>query len=122
MAKAQAVVPIERIASRIYLIRGEKVMFDTDLAELYDVPTKRLNEQVTRNLDRFPADFMFQLSQDDRDSLRRHFGTLKRGQHAKYLPYVFTVVFDAIRALVAEPEPKEKKIGFLARETRAAYC
>ena len=117
-----SVINAEAIEQKIYLIRGLKVMLDSDLAELYGVEVKQLKRQVRRNIDRFPADFMFQLSQDDRDSLRRHFGTLKRGQHAKYLPYVFTVVFDAIRALVAEPEPKEKKIGFLARETRAAYC
>ena len=58
MAKAKStnIIPIERIASRIYVIRGEKVMFDFDLAELYGVPTKRLNEQVTRNAERFPED------------------------------------------------------------------
>jgi len=65
MASADAVIPIERIASRIYLIRGEKVMLDSDLAELYGVPTHRLNEQVKRNIDRFPPDFAFQLKKQE---------------------------------------------------------
>ena len=167
--------PIER---RIYRIRGQKVMVDSDLAELYGVTTKRLNEQIRRNIDRFPHDFMFQLSLDEFESLRSHFATLKqgRGKHRKYLPCVFTehgalmaasvlnspravelsiyvvrafvklremiasnkdlakrldemekkfdsqfkIVFDAIRALVAQPEPKVKKIGFI-NENSAHY-
>ena len=86
-------IPLERIASRIYQIRGEKVMLDSDLAELYGVPTGRLNEQFKRNLDRFPEDFAFQLSTQEFESLRSQIATLKpsrRGQHRKYLPYVFT--------------------------------
>lgn len=167
------------IESKIHLVRGQKVMLDSDLAELYGVTTKRLNEQVRRNADRFPEDFMFSLSSEEFDLLRSHFATLKtgRGQHRKYLPYVFTehgalmaasvlnspraievsifvvrafvklremvashkdlsqrldememrydsqfkIVFDAIRALVAQPEPKEKKIGFIG-EQQAEYC
>ena len=67
-------------------------MLDSDLAELYEVPTKRLNEQVRRNLKRFPADFMFQLTSEEAESLRSQFATLKprRGKHRKYHPYVFT--------------------------------
>ena len=80
----------EIIERKIFLIHGQKVMLDSDLAELYGVEVKQLKRQVRRNIDRFPADFMFQLSKDDYDSLRRHFGTLKRGEHPKYLPYVFT--------------------------------
>ncbi|MDI6752097.1 MAG: ORF6N domain-containing protein [bacterium] len=83
-------VPIERIESKIFLIRGQKVMLDRDLAELYGVPTKRLNEQVKRNIKRFPEDFMFQLTKEEANSLRSHFATLEKGQHFKYLPYVFT--------------------------------
>jgi hypothetical protein len=85
-------VPIsgEEIEHAILLIRGQKVMLDRDLARLYDVETKALNRAVQRNLDRFPADFMFQLSAEESDSLRFQFGTLKRGQHSKYLPFVFT--------------------------------
>jgi len=70
MPKTNAIVPLERIESRILLIRGHKVMLDSDLAELYGVTTKRLNEQVKRNRQRFPADFMFQLTSDEATNLR----------------------------------------------------
>jgi len=110
-------VPDERIMSQIYFIRGEKVMFDRDLAELYGVDTRTLNQAVKRNADRFPKDFMFQLSEkelsafsrfqndtlNDSNSLRSQIVTLngktrsrsqfvilKRGQNIKYSPYVFT--------------------------------
>ncbi len=86
------IIPIEIIEKKIFLVRGQKVMLDKDLAELYGVATKRLNEQVRRNNSRFPEDFMFQISEDEYDSLRSHFATLEkgRGQHRKYLPLVFT--------------------------------
>ena len=87
-----SIVPSEIIQNKIYLIHGKKVMLDSDIAELYGVSTKRLNEQVRRNIDRFPEDFMFILSKEESDSLRSQFATLKkgRGQHSKYLPYAFT--------------------------------
>ena len=87
-----ALIPVEVIESKIYLIRGHKVMLDSGLAELYGVPAKRLNEQVRRNEKRFPKDFMFQLSSEEGAFLRSQIATLKRGrgQHRKYLPYVFT--------------------------------
>ena len=160
----------ERVERNILLIRGHRVMLDTDLAILYGVPTKRLNEQVRRNKKRFPSDFMFQLMPEKVERLRSQIATLKpgRGQHRKYSPYAFTeqgvamlssvlhseraiqvniaimrafvqlremigsnktlarrlnelekkydsqfrVVFEAIRELMAEPEPKVKRIGF----------
>lgn len=83
-------VPAERIEKRILLLRGYKVILDSDLADLYEVEVKQLKRQVRRNIDRFPADFMFELSKQEYESLRRHFGTLKRGEHSKYLPYAFT--------------------------------
>jgi len=83
-------IPQESIQSKIFVFREKKVMFDGDLALLYGVSTKRLNEQVKRNLKRFPEDFMFQLRKDEADSLRSQIATLKRGQHKKYLSYVFT--------------------------------
>ena len=88
----KALVPIEVIEKKILLINGQKCMLDSDLAALYGVTTKRLNEQVRRNLKRFPADFLYQLSQEEYESLRSHFATLKnsRGKHRKYMPYVFT--------------------------------
>ena len=74
----------------IQTIRKQKVILDTDLAKLYEVTTKRLNEQVKRNERKFPDSFRFQLTKDEWDALRSQSATLKRGQHRKYLPYVFT--------------------------------
>ena len=83
-------VPQEIIESKIYLLRGKKVMMDRDLAILYGVETKVLNQAVKRNLKRFPDDFMFQLNQDEALALSRsQFVTLKKGQNIKYLPYAF---------------------------------
>ena len=81
----------ERIEKAIYLIRGEKVMLDRDLASLYEVETGALNRAVKRNLQRFPADFMFQLTTEEADSLRCQIGISKRGRGGRrFLPYVFT--------------------------------
>jgi phage regulator Rha-like protein len=92
MAKEKTTVAIidEKIVDKIYLIRGLKVMIDRDLAELYGVETKRLKEQVNRNLSRFPGHYMFELKQTEYESLRSQNATLKQGAHAKYLPYAFT--------------------------------
>ena len=99
------VYAVEALASRILFIRGIKVMVDTDLAELYGVETKTLNQAVKRNIDRFPADFMFQLSWEEAENFRSQTVTLnqsatspsrsqtvtlKRGGNVKYQPYVFT--------------------------------
>ena len=84
-------IPVERIEKAIYSIRGEKVMLDSDLASLYGVTTARLNQQVTRNIKRFPADFMFNLSKEEFKSLMLQIATSKkrRGGRRK-LPRVFT--------------------------------
>jgi phage regulator Rha-like protein len=182
---------IETIERKIYLIRGQKVMLDSDLAELYGVETKVLNQSVRRNIMRFPFDFMFQLTSEESETLRCQAGlrelhdylrsqivTLKpgRGEYRKYKPYVFTeqgvamlssilnsnraieanihiirafvklremiashkeltkrldemenkydspfkVIFEAIRALVTQPEPKKKKIGYI-KDSSALY-
>jgi hypothetical protein len=84
-----SVVPIEIVERQIYMIRGQKVMLDLDLANLYQVPTKRLNEAVKRNLSRFPEDFMFQLTTGEAENLRSQFATSSWGGR-RYLPYVFT--------------------------------
>jgi len=78
------------IEDRIYTIRGMQVMIDRDIAALYGVETKRLNEQVRRNINRFPEDFMFQLTKEE--CLRSQIATLnsEQGKHLKYLPYAFT--------------------------------
>jgi len=80
----------EAIVSKIYQVRGKQVMLAQDLAELYEVETKVLNQQVKRNIGKFPERYMFQLTRDEHDRLRSQFVTLKRGQHVKYLPYAFT--------------------------------
>jgi len=168
-----AAIDIDAITRNILLIRGQRVLLDSDLAALYQVETKALTRAVRRNLGRFPADFMFRLAAEESASLRSQSGALKtgRGEHRKYAPYVFTeqgiamlssvltseravhvnieimrafirlrqavsthedlahklaalekkydrqfkVVFDAIRSLMEEPEPKRRGIGFTAK-------
>ena len=84
-------IPMERIERAIILIRGEKVMLDCDLAEIYGVETKRLNEQVGRNLHRFPSDFMFRLTPKEAESLRSQIATSNAGRGGRrYLPHAFT--------------------------------
>jgi len=102
MNRKKSVIPVERVEETIMLIRGQKVILDSDLAKLYGVSTKRLNEQVRRNVDRFPEDFMFQLSAQENHNLRSQFAT-SNGQAGleqpsiirvrggrRYLPYAFT--------------------------------
>lgn len=167
----RAVIPIERITRAIVLIRGQKVLLDEALAALYGVDVKALNQAAKRNADRFPADFMFQLTAEENAVLRSQIVTLKSGsgRHRKFRPYAFTeqgvamlssvlrsrravrvnieimrafvqlrqmlashadlarklaalekkydaqfkVVFDAIRELMAPPEPpRKRRIGF----------
>ena len=88
---AKLLVPQEIIESRIFLVRGTKVMLDRDLAVLYKVSTKRLNEQVKRNLDRFPKDFMFQLSREEFENWKSQFATSNSERMGlRHKPYAFT--------------------------------
>jgi len=104
-------------------------MMDADLSALYDVPTKAFNQAIQRNMDRFPEDFMFRLTEEEFAGLRSQFVTSKKGRGGRrYLPYVFTeqgvamlsgvndarfrVVFDAIRALMEPLKPPRRRIGF----------
>ena len=82
--------PSSDIESLILTLRGQKVILDADLAAIYGVPTKRLNEQVRRNAKRFPSDFLFRLRPQEVARSRSQFATLKRGQNIKYVPYAFT--------------------------------
>ncbi len=101
----QSVIPVERIERAILVLRGHRVLLDADLAILYGVETKALNRAVKRNSERFPADFMFRLTEEETAALRRHFGTSKSGDGTalrsqfgtsnsrggrRYLPYAFT--------------------------------
>ncbi|WP_329804673.1 ORF6N domain-containing protein [Flavobacterium facile] len=83
---------LEIITNKIHIIRNQKVMLDYDLATLYEVETKRLKEAVKRNIERFPEDFMFELTENELKSLRSQFASLDngRGKHTKYLPFAFT--------------------------------
>jgi hypothetical protein len=85
----EILIPDDIISSKIYLIRNQKVMLDKDLSELYAVETKQLKRQVRRNLERFPEDFMFELSQQEFDNLRSQFGTSSWGG-SRYMPMAFT--------------------------------
>jgi hypothetical protein len=172
----RVLVPSEVVEKRILLLRGHKVMLDSDLAELYGVTTKVLVQAVKRNRERFPDDFMFQLSKAEFSILRSQFVTSSWGGR-RYAPFAFTeqgvsmlssilqskraiqvnvqimrtfvrlrqmiasqeslarklndlekkydaqfrVVFDAIRQLMVQPEPREKKIGFRTRESITRY-
>ncbi len=91
--KMSSLIPTEAIASRIYSIKGRKVILNSDLAELCGVPTKRLNEQVRRYIERFPEDFMFRLTKEVYDILRSHFATSSNRQghgRKRILHFVFT--------------------------------
>jgi len=90
LAEDNAIIPIERIAEKIYIIRGVKVMLDADLANLYAVLTKRLNEQVKRNLRRFPKDFMFQLTAEEFQNLKSQIATANFRSKTRTTPYAFT--------------------------------
>ena len=170
-------VPYEAIENRILILRGQKISLDADLATLYGVTTRRLNEQVKRNSARFPEDFMFQLTSEEKKKVVANCDHLSRLKFAKSHPNAFTehgalmaesvlnspravemsvfvvrafvrlrqafathaalsrhlailekkydaqfkVIFDAIRALMAEPERKRKPIGFGAREREGVY-
>lgn len=89
-AQSQSITPAEKIESRILLVRGQKVMLDSDLAGLYQVSTKRLNEQVKRNRDRFPADFMFRLTAEEKAEVVANCDHLKKLKFSPALPYAFT--------------------------------
>ena len=162
------IIPLENVESRIFLIRGQKVMLDRDLAGLYGVATKVLNQAVKRNIKRFPDDFMFKLTPSEKNELVTNCDRFRTLKHSTATPYAFTeqgvamlssvlnseravhvnieimrafvklremlaahkdlarkldqmekkydaqfkVVFDAIRQLMASPEPKRRKIGF----------
>ena len=91
MPRDETVVSLAEIERRILTVRRQKVMLDSDLARLYGVPTKRLNEQVRRNLGRFPPDFMFQLSAEEASAVRSQIATSKPGRGGRrYPPYAFT--------------------------------
>jgi hypothetical protein len=93
MKQTAETVALEPVEPLIHVLRGDRVILDVDLARIYGVPTKRLNEQVKRNAERFPPDFLFRLSKGEATRLlrsRSQIATLNRGHNIKYLPYAFT--------------------------------
>jgi hypothetical protein len=92
MAKVERSAPIDQISRSILILRGQRVILDRELAAIYGATTKRLNEQVKRNRDRFPEDFMFQLTAEEAERSRSQFATLnsRRGQNIRYRPFAFT--------------------------------
>ncbi len=131
------VIPIERIARAILVIRGEKVMLDSDLAALYGVTTGNLNKAVKHNAERFPIDFMFQLDAEEVANLKFQFGISSWGG-CRRLPYAFTkqgvamrrvgkhdekiaAILEVIWQLMAVPETPRREIGFHVREKAPRY-
>lgn len=112
MNQPLAAISPEALAGRIVVIRGQRVLLDSDLAALYEVETKRFNEQIKRNPTRFPADFMFRLTEDEFEGLRSQIATSKRGGR-RYLPLAFT----EHGAIMAQPKPANRPIGFTADVT-----
>ena len=125
MAENTELMTVDNICNRVYVIRGQQVMLDYDLAEIYGYEVKRLSEQVKRNIARFPEDFMFQLTKDEipADFLKSHFATLnengnKRGLHIKKLPYAFTEQGIYMLATVLRGELAEQQSIFIMRTFR----
>ncbi len=110
MKNKNEIILVQTIQKKIYTIRGMQVMLDRDLAELYGVETKVLNQAVKRNIERFPEEFMFQLTKEEFKGLRSQTVTLKtgRGRHRKYLPYVFTEQGVAMLSAVLKSETAVK--------------
>jgi hypothetical protein len=180
MEQSEIGIPIVRVERSIFLIRGQKVLLDRDLADLYGVETRGLIQAVKRNSERFPSDFMFRITQEECHRLRSQIVISKGRGGRRYLPYVFTeqgvamlssvlhsdraiqvniaimrvfvrlremmathkelarqlselekhlrdhdhqiqTVFEAIRQLMAQPDPPKKKIGFMAKESKGVY-
>ncbi len=144
--KSASLVPVEIIQNKIYLVRGRKVMLDRDLAELYGVETRRLNEQVKRNLKRFPLDFMYQLTKEEAENWMSQFAiSNKERMGIRKMPYVFTEqgvamlssvlnsdraieiniqimrVFTELRAMMASHKDLARKIEDLERKFQEKF-
>jgi len=116
MAEGKVLVPVGHIEQAILLARGERVILDANLAALYGVTTKRLNEQVKRNRDRFPEDFMFQLTSEEAASLRSQIATSKAGRGGRrYRPYAFTEHGAIMAANVLNSERAAKVAVYVVR-------
>ena len=118
-AERSAPVPVEQINRSILILRGHRVLLDSELAALYGVTTKRLNEQVKRNAERFPDDFIFRLTRTETEALNRSQIATGSQKHRdpRFPPFAFTehgAILSAIRELMNPPAPKRRGIGFTA--------
>ena len=121
MEEAKELLTVDNIYTRVYTIRGQQVMLDYDLAEIYGYEVKRLNEQVKRNISRFPEDFMFELNDEEvKLYSRSQFATLnvKQGKNVKYNPHAFTEQGIYMLATVLRGELAEKQSIFIMRTFR----
>ena len=120
----EMIVSDDVVISKIYYVRNQKVMLDEDLAELYEVETKQLKRQVRRNSDRFPEDFMFELTFKEYEGLRSQFGTLKgKGEHSKYVPMAFTEQGVAmLSSVLNSPRAIKVNIQIIRIFTRMRRC
>ena len=110
-----SIIPVERVQSRILVLRGQKVILDTDLARLYGVTTKRLNEQVRRNVRRFPSDFVFQLTVEEKAEVVANCDHLQRLKFSAALPYAFTEHGAIMAASVLNSERAVQASVFVVR-------
>jgi len=115
MTSEKSIIPAGKIEQRILMIRGEKVIIDADLAEFYGVPTRRLNEQVKRNKDRFPEDFMFQLNTEEKSEVIAKCDHLEKLKFSKTLPYAFTEHGTIMAASVLNTPQAAKVSIFIVR-------
>lgn len=112
------VMTIETLQNKVYMIRGQQVMLDTDLAVIYGYEVKKLNQQVKRNIERFPDDFMFQLNENELNYLRSHFVTANINSKSRAKPYVFTEQGIYMLATVLRGELAEQQSIFIMRAFR----
>ncbi len=117
---SKKVIPIERIAQRIRHLRGEKVLFDSDLAQLYGVTTGNLNKAVNRNRHRFPSDFMFQLTAEEAKRLIFQFGISKSRGGRRHMPYAFTEQGVAMLSSVLNSE-RAVKVNIAIMRAKASW-
>jgi len=113
---SKEIIPIERVVQSIRLLRGQKVLLDSDLAALYGVTTGNLNKAVSRNRDRFPSDFMFQLSAEEAENLIFQIGRSKGRGGRRHRPYAFTE-----QGIAMPSEKPRREIGFHVRERTGRY-
>ena len=116
---SKEIIPIERVVQSIRWFRGQKVLLDSDLAALYGVTTGNLNKAVSRNRDRFPSDFMFQLGAEEAEDLIFQIGRSKGRGGRRHRE--IAAILEAIRQLMTPPEKPQREIGFHGRENAARY-